>query len=104
MTESDLAIGAAGSTTWERCCLGVPSLIVVLADNQQGIATALDASGAGVNLGWAEDSGFSERLVKAMHRFATEPNALAIMSDTAQGLVHGDGAQRVMQTMAFLAR
>jgi len=34
MANSDLAIGASGSTTWERCCLGLPSILFVLADNQ----------------------------------------------------------------------
>lgn len=46
MTDSDLAIGAAGSTSWERCCLGLPSILVVLAENQLPIAKALDAAGA----------------------------------------------------------
>lgn len=41
MANADLAIGAAGSTTWERCCLGLPMLLIVLADNQQVIAQAL---------------------------------------------------------------
>ncbi|AUZ84044.1 UDP-2,4-diacetamido-2,4,6-trideoxy-beta-L-altropyranose hydrolase [Methylophaga nitratireducenticrescens] len=38
MTDADLAIGAAGATTWERCCLGLPSIMLVLADNQRFIA------------------------------------------------------------------
>jgi UDP-2,4-diacetamido-2,4,6-trideoxy-beta-L-altropyranose hydrolase len=46
MANSDLAIGAAGSTTWERCCLGLPSIQVVIANNQQLIAEALDELGA----------------------------------------------------------
>jgi UDP-2,4-diacetamido-2,4,6-trideoxy-beta-L-altropyranose hydrolase len=46
LASSDVAIGAAGSSSWERCCLGLPSLIVVLADNQRFIAEALDAAGA----------------------------------------------------------
>ena len=41
MAESDLAIGAAGATTWERCCLGLPSVLVVLAKNQENIAQSL---------------------------------------------------------------
>lgn len=41
MANSDLAIGAAGSTSWERCCLGLPTIMVVLADNQRQIALAL---------------------------------------------------------------
>jgi len=35
MADSDLAIGASGSATWERCCLALPTLMVVLADNQK---------------------------------------------------------------------
>ena len=42
MAAADLAIGAGGSASWERCCLGVPALIVASADNQTDIATALD--------------------------------------------------------------
>ncbi|MGX9147243.1 UDP-2,4-diacetamido-2,4,6-trideoxy-beta-L-altropyranose hydrolase [Mesorhizobium sp. 128a] len=46
MAESDLAIGAAGSTSWERCCMGLPSFVFALADNQHAVAAALQASGA----------------------------------------------------------
>lgn len=41
MADSDLAIGAAGSTTWERCCLGLPSALLVVADNQRYAAQLL---------------------------------------------------------------
>ncbi|MDF1582048.1 MAG: UDP-2,4-diacetamido-2,4,6-trideoxy-beta-L-altropyranose hydrolase [Methyloprofundus sp.] len=41
MTHADLAIGAAGATTWERCCLGLPSIQLVIAENQRQIAHAL---------------------------------------------------------------
>lgn len=46
MAESDLAIGAAGTTAWERCCIGLPTLTMVLADNQCDGATALEATGS----------------------------------------------------------
>jgi len=46
MANSDLAIGAAGSTSWERCCLGLPTIMLVLADNQRVIADALAEVGA----------------------------------------------------------
>lgn len=46
MTDSDLAIGAAGSTTWERCCLGLPTIQLVLAENQRSAADSLVALGA----------------------------------------------------------
>lgn len=41
MAKSDLVIGAAGSSSWERCCLGVPSIALVIADNQKTIARQL---------------------------------------------------------------
>lgn len=41
MANADLAIGAAGATTWERCCLGLPSIQLVIADNQIFIAKNL---------------------------------------------------------------
>ena len=50
MAESDLAIGAAGSTSWERCCLGVPTIQVVLAQNQVAIAQALSQADAALML------------------------------------------------------
>ena len=46
MVASDLIIGAAGSTSWERCCLGVPTIMVVLAENQKPSALALQLSGS----------------------------------------------------------
>lgn len=41
MSESDLCIGAAGSTSWERCCLGLPTITFTIADNQIEIAEQL---------------------------------------------------------------
>lgn len=51
MAESDLAIGAAGTTAWERCCIGLPTLTMVLADNQRDGATALEATGSILTIG-----------------------------------------------------
>jgi UDP-2,4-diacetamido-2,4,6-trideoxy-beta-L-altropyranose hydrolase len=41
MAEADLAIGAGGSTSWERLCLGLPSIVITIAENQRPIAEAL---------------------------------------------------------------
>jgi UDP-2,4-diacetamido-2,4,6-trideoxy-beta-L-altropyranose hydrolase len=46
MADCDLAIGAAGITSWERCCLGLPTLIVVVTENQRKGAAALEISGS----------------------------------------------------------
>ena len=46
MAHADVAIGAAGATTWERCCLGLPSIQTVVADNQMAIASILSSINA----------------------------------------------------------
>ena len=46
MFEADLAIGAGGSTSWERCCLGLPTLLFVTAENQRIVAEDLERLGA----------------------------------------------------------
>lgn len=50
MSQFDMAIGAAGSTSWERACLGIPSIIVELADNQRAICKSLVNFGASLQL------------------------------------------------------
>ena len=46
MADSDLAIGAAGATSWERCALGMPTIMIVIADNQRTIAKNLKSANA----------------------------------------------------------
>ena len=46
MAQADWAVGAAGGTSWERCALGLPTLLLVIADNQRSIAEQLQAAGA----------------------------------------------------------
>lgn len=88
MAEADLAIGAAGSTSWERCCLGLPTLMLVLAENQKSIAKALDMEGAAVCLG------NQEQLVEGLSRHLSAlqvPHALYEMSVAAAQLTSGGG-------------
>jgi UDP-2,4-diacetamido-2,4,6-trideoxy-beta-L-altropyranose hydrolase len=42
MSKSDLCIGAGGSTSWERCCLGLPTISFAIADNQIGVLAELE--------------------------------------------------------------
>jgi len=51
MGNADLAIGAGGATTWERCFMGLPSLTIVIADNQKEVTDSVAILGATINLG-----------------------------------------------------
>ena len=51
MADADLAIGAPGGTTWERCCLGLPTILISLSMNQESAAQALADGGYAIYLG-----------------------------------------------------
>ncbi|MBE1555020.1 UDP-2,4-diacetamido-2,4,6-trideoxy-beta-L-altropyranose hydrolase [Sporosarcina limicola] len=55
MMKADLAIGAGGATTWERCFLGLPSLTVVVAENQRELTLTLANQGATTYLGYSSE-------------------------------------------------
>lgn len=95
MANSDLAIGAGGSTSWERCCLGLPSLILVLAENQRSIAMALHSVGAGIAIGTSIDLGtLSDHWASIV-----DPTALAETAAAAFRLTEGKGTLLVSQSM-----
>jgi len=98
MADADLAIGAGGSTTWERCALGLPSIIVETADNQSGVAVALARAGAGFAPGALHDPCFARALSAAITE-AGDSVRLATMSEAAAEICDGDGAARVMKKM-----
>lgn len=55
MAEADLSIGGGGTAIWERCAMGLPSIIIVMAKNQSKAAIDLDAFGVLINLGNAQN-------------------------------------------------
>ena len=97
---ADIAIGAAGSTTWERCILGLPSVIVVLADNQRPAAEALRAREAALVLDVA-DAGFDAGLEAAVHLLISDDALRHRISASSAALCDGLGAGRVAD--AFFA-
>jgi UDP-2,4-diacetamido-2,4,6-trideoxy-beta-L-altropyranose hydrolase len=55
MAEADIALGAGGTTTWERLCLGLPSIVVVLSENQKNFSESLHEDGLQICLGNANE-------------------------------------------------
>ena len=96
MSQADLAIGAAGGSAWERCCLGLPSLLVVMADNQRPGAEALKRAGASISLGWPD--AIEETLPRAM-REVLAAGRLLEMSQNAAAICDGLGVQRVADAL-----
>ena len=99
MSNSDLAIGAAGSTSWERCCLGLPSLMIVLAKNQQKISESLTAANAAILIGEPFSLGFDQQLKKTLLLCFSQPEKLSEMSRVAADITDGYGATRVTQEL-----
>lgn len=98
LASCDLAIGAAGTSAWERCCLGVPTLMLTLADNQREIAARLAAAGAVRSLDVGP--GLRARLTKEVESLAANPDDLISMSRNAARLVPGSGVTPLARAMS----
>lgn len=95
MADCDLAIGAAGSTSWERCCLGLPTLMVVLADNQRDIASSLGLAGAALALELANHASFVTQLADAVSHLVRNEASLGKLRLFAAGVTEGKGTHLV---------
>ena len=95
MADSDLCIGAAGGTSWERCCLGLPTLLLVVADNQLPGAQSLEKAGAALVVGNAQD--VSQVFEKHMQSDANVQ--LKNLALAAAAVSDGLGMQRIVVAM-----
>ena len=104
MVEADLAIGAGGTTTWERAYLGLPTITIVVADNQAETSAAVAEYGAAWNLGRHQQ--VSPADIKRALQFAIQnPQVVKLMGQRAQqlfGEFETDGAARVARTLTEL--
>jgi len=97
MSKADVSIGAGGSASWERCCICLPAIVTVLADNQANIAAALARTGALRNLGDAVRLNPSDYSAAVLSLTQSD---LRQMSRIAGTLVDGRGAQRLVVELA----
>ncbi|WP_288365281.1 UDP-2,4-diacetamido-2,4,6-trideoxy-beta-L-altropyranose hydrolase [uncultured Marinobacter sp.] len=93
MCLADFCIGATGSTTWERCCLGVPTMTMVLAENQKHAAEAIARHGAAVVIQNQSDLEAALQKLLTNEQFAEN---LSAMSNAGASLVDGLGCLRVI--------
>jgi spore coat polysaccharide biosynthesis predicted glycosyltransferase SpsG len=86
------AVAAAGSTCWELCCLGIPAVLVAVADNQRSVARTAARAGAALVATEVED------VVTAVAQLA-DPMTRTTMAAAALELVDGQGAARLMDEL-----
>jgi UDP-2,4-diacetamido-2,4,6-trideoxy-beta-L-altropyranose hydrolase len=94
MRRADLSIGAGGVMSWERCCLGLPAVVVDIAANQIGALTALGDTGAALYLG-AAASVTVEMLGDAVGELLDDSSRVRALGEAAFTLVDGEGRSRV---------
>lgn len=99
MVAADLAVGAAGMSAWERCCLGLPSLVLVAADNQLPGARFLAEAAAALVID--ERGEPSIAAIGAVLRRLVDDGALRrLLSQRAAALCDGRGVLRALLTLA----
>lgn len=99
MADSDLAVGAAGASSWERCCLGLPAVMVVLAENQRQVAQGLGQVGA-VHVIQSPQL-IPEYLPVLLAPLISSPSQRAIMSLVATRIADGSGVATVIRYLEF---
>jgi len=95
MAWADLAISASGSTAMEMLFMGLPALVIILAENQKTVAEALAHEGIAVNLGWYHDLSAAQ-IARKMTEMVEATDVRSEMSQRGRHLVDGKGAQRVL--------
>jgi UDP-2,4-diacetamido-2,4,6-trideoxy-beta-L-altropyranose hydrolase len=96
--KADLAIGAAGSSMWERCCLGLPTIMITVGEDQFDVAQNLHEYGAGLYAGHAE--GVDPRgLLESVNRLLNDKKVYRQMQEKAFQVCDGKGAQRVVEVI-----
>ena len=95
MAWADVAVSAGGSTCWEIAFLGLPSILLMLADNQQGIAEGLNKADVALNLGWYKEV-TRKQIAGALSNLVNNCKRRRQMSRDGQDLVDGMGSERVV--------
>ena len=97
MALADVAVSAAGSTCWELCLMGLPALLVDVADNQAELARELDRRGCAIRVG--DRSVSAEKIADQLKRLVGSHELRQSLSQHSRELVDGNGATRVVSVL-----
>ena len=95
MSQCDFAIGAAGSTPWERCCVGLPSALIAIADNQEFALSVLAHEGIVAKF----DLDTLEEDIKSFFYDKNKDEIISTLTIHCKRLVDGAGCMRVVDKM-----
>jgi len=96
MLSADLAIGGGGQTSWERCAMGLPTILILVADNQEANTDALTRAGAALLLGkHTKKHPLNTHLMSTLDALMQNPDGLEALSQRAMPLIDGYGPKRV---------
>ncbi len=98
MAWADVAVSAAGTTCWEMCLMGLPALLVDLAENQTPVARELDRRGCAIHLGSLPDVS-SGKIAEQVDRLLRSEEERQAISLRCRELVDGKGARRVVSAL-----
>lgn len=99
MSESDVAVATGGSTYWELAFMGLPTFVLVLAENQRGNAEGAHEAGAACTVD-DPNRPIEAELASHLTRLCTDQKLRRKLSRCAQALVDGEGCTRVLTTVS----
>lgn len=99
MCAADVTIGAGGSTTWERCCLGLPTIAVIIANNQAEMTETAARHGLQWNVGWNSKI-TAKHLRKYIQAKIATPEIIRQCSHHAYNCTDGVGVYLVATALA----
>ena len=99
MADADLAIGGGGTATWERCCLGLPTISFCLAENQRKLI--VDASLTGLLYAPISRRNLVEVIRDHVVSLLENPALIMLISNTAMKFVDGKGSLRIITAMGI---
>lgn len=95
---ADLALGAAGTTTWERCCVGLPTIVTVVAENQRFSAQDLAQDGI-IELAGEASQLDAPTLARHIQKLMADEAFRNEQSSRSLQLVDGTGCDKVLQIL-----
>ena len=98
MSQADVAIGAGGTMTWERNCLGLPTIILTIADNQLEVGRFMQQAEASVVLD-ARAGYPSDRVVQEFQELLDKPKRCREMGRKAAALGGCNGTKNIVRTV-----